>query len=264
MQKRRVYNCIIVFLILLVAVAFICLFLWWNTQMQQRERITEDNSDYIDYSCQDSHLVCLIEGEPMGQCYKDIKSSSYCFRYTSIDEITEKEFVLAEVWQVAPMSFSNYIILQNPENEVNVLEDWHIKKVELQRIVSQKEETCEIVAECTSKDRIQNIIEAIEMPDVVYMDDNYNEEIYKEYKRIHEDGITMRIQLLFEETDSIGWISEINILQSKEKPSQYFVVLDMGEFSEELDYIYREILIDASSEFGRWVLEAYLQDELEE
>lgn len=244
-RKRRVYNCIIVCLALLVVGVFICLLLWWDAQMKEREKIIASNSEYVDYSCKDRHLVCLIEGEPMGQYYKDIKSSKYCFRYTSIDGISGKEFVLAEIFQAAPMSFSDHLILQNPEYEVNVLEDWNVKEIELKGI--------NVLKESSDEELIQHLLQALKDTSAIYTDDNYRNEIYDGYTRVDEDGTTLYIQLRFEETESIAWVSELNIYEAEEDSTKYYITLDIGDITEEMDVLYGEVIIDSSNEFAKWV-----------
>ncbi len=257
MRKRRVYHCIIVGLALLVVGVFICLLLWWDAQMKEREKIIASNSEYVDYSCKDRHLVCLIEGEPMGQYYKDIKSSKHCFRYTSIDEISEKEFILAEIFQMVPMSFSDHLILQNPEYEVNVLEDWTIKGLELYYIDINSSENLgkgtNVLKESSDEELIQHLLQAMGDTSAIYTDDNYANEIHDGYTRVHEDGVTFYLQLRFAETDSIAWVSEINIYESEEDSTKYYITLDIGDITEEMDFLYGEVIIDSSNEFAKWV-----------
>ena len=272
---KKYMKWIIIFFIALFLIGFACAAIGSCIESQKKNT---DNDAYVNYICRDAQLVCIDKGDWLGWHIIDVGTSGFNFYYRNIDDFSEGEFVSAKIEPRYFFPYQKDIVLQSPENKINVLQDWTIKKLELyyfdenefansqkEGIVTKDEMVTHSIAN-VSDDKL-----IAELKDVWTHIDNtddfrndklgtmYNsEDVFSEADEL----IELYIRAYFEESESLAWDSEIRIYRAKEEHEKDAIVLCQKKYDEEYESELFLVELDSSSELYQFIYNAYIESNL--
>lgn len=207
-----------------------------------------DPDKYSDYVCYDYHLACLDAHEGKSEAKAFYNDTSYTVWYRKPVGITDEQFVCAWVKGVHPLSTPFLAIMQNPDNYVDVFQEWTVKQIEIYYVdinrsshIWEENEPArtpiKTLTTVTDELFISEMINFItdedyngkfEAPEGYYRESYNTEESYKLYLRIK-----------FNESENIVWDSEIKSFVS-EKDQNRYILIDKGRttaFDEGSQYV---------------------------
>lgn len=258
-QVKQITICVSV--VFLVVIFFLAVTIGIKLKAMHTE-----NDTYIEYTCRDFHLVALEQGDCVG--YKDIVLKNRIYRdyYNLIKNISDKDFIVAERRPLELFSAGSYYVLQSPQNQIDVFNDWNVKTVRIylcdesdERNTNRDQKAVEnwVIQELVSSSEETMLKQIQEMPLNVEPETGSS---YKnnndEYKEIGSDK-DMYLRILFEESEYIAWDAPIRIYQSKADQTKYNVVIHVGNMNEEFEQQGGYYVVDSSSELYDFILDAY-------
>ena len=197
--------------------------------------------DYINYRCYDYHLACLDAYDQVDNTFikEDVKEYSVYFRKPV--GTSDGQFVCARVANF--LGPPNYVIFQNPDDYVNVLEEWTIKKIELYYIgghygdenntgrrIGESDEPAaiptEIIATCTEPAIFSELVDFVLNPDYSGTE-SYTAGYYMQSIEPKEGFRGFYIRIHFNESSVIVWDSDVSSNVHKET-GERVVTIDKG------------------------------------
>ena len=206
------------------------------------EESLSDPEKYTSYICYDYHLKCL---EPEGKAvktefsYRDDFTDIECTERAWIQKIANESddmFIYARVLPSLLLGTSHKVVMQNPNNYVNVWTDWSVDKIELYYISLHKPITQDksaniptaVIATTAKGERIldiKNLVnnapnewEKYNIPKGYVrenVDENGREHVY--YLRVH-----------FKESENIVWESQVESFYSSTDNNR-IIYIDAGK-----------------------------------
>lgn len=225
---------------------------------------------YAPYTCKDYHLVCLNSGEYLGENKVKISDLPCTFKYNAIAHCAEEEFVAAWMKINAPFNAGENMVLQGPENDLDVLNDWTIKKVILYYYDINDKRNPDAGDRATAED--YHIVEIAEVEDEAL----FQEILEMKLNTTPKDGTCIGgdyhlsydstlddkhvyLRIFFEESDSIAWDSEIDVYESKEIPAQFMVTINKGSIDSAYQKHKGGYIVEPSSSLYRFILNGYMK-----
>ena len=227
---------------------------------------TPDPEKYASYECYDPHLFCLdaykltastlVENE-LGSTYK------ITYRY-AVGE-SDDEFVCANVMLYTVLSYPDVRILQNPQQYVDVWNDWTIKQIKIYVqdlhdddhvfLYMEKEPArtpTKVIASTTDADCFADM-KAFATDDAaeeyICSDDYYNE-LYR------GDGrYVFYIRVFFNESKNIVWDSQISTYYS-EVTADRIICIDNGTMSNLFESDSKNVNISQFNNLNSFVADA--------
>lgn len=237
---------------------------------RQYEIENRENSSYAEYLCRDYHLVCLDMDERVGNYVE----GKYTFRYGTIEGISDQEYIYA--YRLYLIYYGDNMILQHPENQTQVLDDWTINKVMLYyidhndqrnprtyRMATAEDYVIHEMASSTEKELFAQLKE-MKLCEEPTDAECFIGEKWLNYKRCINDSTTVCIRVYFDEAETLAWDAEIKIYQSTEDESKFAVTIDRGSINEEFERFYGEYVVDSNSILHQWIVDAWIQGEYDE
>ena len=205
---------------------------------------TINGSDYKKYKCYDTHLFCLDAQDETGFWGKKYDNEWHSIFFRKPVGVSDEQFICAKV--ESRFSHVNIVVMQNPNNYVDVLQDWTIKEIEIyyismdsrrvegisKRLVDEEEPArtpAGIIASTTDSSVFT------EFKDFVLsstpMDEETTKVIWGPDKKkfeseIHE-SVEVYIRVHFNESENIVWDSEIKC-GSYEGDQNRYIMIDVG------------------------------------
>lgn len=197
-----------------------------------------DVNKYKDYKCYDYHLACLDAYEQKAKAIVEFEDLKYTIWYRQAVSESDVQFVCASVSQRHPLASPSLVILQNPNDYVDVFKDWSIKSIELYRIdlrnsitLWDEDEPARTPASIISTnadtvvfDELVNFVTNDEYSEKYILNEDFERELYN-------DDYRMYIRVHFNESDNIVWDSEINSYVSHQTTSRE-ISIDKGRLPD--------------------------------
>lgn len=237
-----------------------------------------DVEQYRSYVCYDCNLRCIDFSE--GSVVKTVDYPGYSFsiQYRQPVDVSDDQFMWLKLRKAFPpqLSYQCYVF-QNPENYVDVWTDWTIQEIQ----IFTSRYSIHDMEEYKTSDSELKVISTITDPDCLaelltfVTSDEFQSlsEIYEDIKSFHshsgydfdgdpEKTTNMYIRVIFNESESIIWESQISCQQNPETGEMYLI---MYKDTTEWDETHYNLGIDRD-EF--WVenlpnLEAFLLEAVE-
>ena len=205
---------------------------------------TIKGSDYSRYKCYDTHLFCLDAQDKIGYYSKKLDREWYSFKFRKPVGVSDEQFICARVEH--RFSQVDIVVMQNPQNYVDVLQDWTIKEIEIYYIsldynriegaskkIEDEEEPARtpmrIIASTTESLIFEEFKDFVLCPDTVdgvtirptwgYNDKGFESEIH--------ESVKVYIRVHFNEAENIVWDSEIRCVIDEENKNRY-IRIDKG------------------------------------
>ena len=197
-------------------------------------------NDYKNYKCYDVHLCCLDAYETQVFLPRIEEGEiRYSVTYRKPVGVSDNQFICASVKEF--LSFPQIVIMQNPDNYVDVLQDWTIKKIELYYVshssdriegkskpIYEEDEPAlkpvKIIGTTTDIDVFNEFLEFVLNSNYSMMNDRQNG-FYDEKKNSEiDDNISIYIRVHFNEAENIVWDSRIAYLSSSETQQRYITI----------------------------------------
>ena len=198
-------------------------------------RSSPDISKYTSYNCYDYHLACLktegrsgtAEVTKIDEANREVTDR---VSFQKIIDVSDDQFVYANVFVL--LQPPEKVVLQNPDNYVDVWVDWTIKKVDVfyvdlykpidqnkpaiipNKIISLTDDS-DIISELTEFVLADNYIKKFENPT------GYSREYGSDYERV------FYIRVYFNESENIVWDSKFMSFYSDELHDR-IIFLDKG------------------------------------
>ena len=202
---------------------------------------TIDPNKYSSYVCYDYHLKCLeVSGKKAKTefLYQNALTDATYTESAWIQKIADESddmFIYAEVLPSLLLGTSDKIVMQNPNNYVNVITDWSIDKIELYYISGHKpieqDQSANIptavIATTSDGDTMaeferfladSNEREACNIPDG-YANEKFDE---------NGSGNSYYIRIYFKESKNIVWDSQVESYYSSENNNR-IIYIDAGK-----------------------------------
>lgn len=239
----------------------------------RHERENRDNDAYEDYYCNDYHLVCKNLDERVGKYRITLSAGEFLFRYGTIEGISDEEFIFAHKSYLL-FGYGENMVLQSPENDVDVLNDWHINEVSLYYLDYNDPQNPGTFAMATADKYITyevassteyKLIEQVKEMQLNTDPDGLgclNNNGYPDYKNVIPSNYTVYIRLHFAEAENIAWDANVEIFQSETNETEFVVTVDKGAINEDYQRERGSYIIPLDSELYRLIVEAYTQGEL--
>ena len=163
------------------------------TGCQQEAFDTEKYESYVLYDC---HLECL-DWETEANASVVYANRTYNVTFCKVKGEPEDQFIYANIADLTPFSPSGWFVLQNPENYVDIWSEWTVKEIQIctsDTILATT--TSQLCAQDLS---LLNRTEPVKLPDTP-----------SKYLT------TLSIRVIFEESESIIWVSHVEYRQNTE------------------------------------------------
>lgn len=222
---------------------------------------------YASYICYDYHLYCLDAYKNADSALmEDELGATYKVSYRYAVGESDDEFICARAGLYAPLSFPEILILQNPEQYIDVWNDWTVKEIQLyvqdlhddnfKRIDEEDEPArtpTSIIATTADADCLTEIktFAAADEPQPFIPPDGYVNEI------LQKDRFKFYIRVSFNESANIVWDSAVTPYYSEETGDR-LICIDKGN----MDDLFSINAQDVSAEHLDG-LASFLSDEIE-
>ena len=228
---------------------------------------------YKSYKRYDYHLKCFDKEdyitEQIQAKYVDYRGQKYKGNVSlqKISGVDDDQFVYA-YWERTTQSdnslkYSDYeMVMQNPDNYIDVIKDWTITKIEIIRYGNAEEldyhedESDKNIISSTTDDEVLSDLKKCILNEkdeeefrefYTYSGDYYSDDFLRTYIRVH-----------FAESDNIVWETEFNRYLSDKKDSS-LIYVDTGRNSYGYSYnITRFSLIYKYSNLKNWIEESFV------
>ena len=230
---------------------------------------TLDAEKYRSYVCYDYHLTCFdVSGKSntIDYVYKfyDSEAISERVSFQKIDGESDDQFVYATAHAIAFGPLGR-LVMQNPDNYIDVWNDWTIEKIELFYIDYSQEikesETAKIPSAIAASTQSANVIAEIKE---IVLSETSNEKFelpegYINARQQSDSPYVFYIRVHFNESDNIIWDTKLYVYYSEELEDR-IIVFDKGRKIEGFVSRYTEdISIDKSTALFSWLNEAIEQ-----
>lgn len=222
------------------------------------------NDKYVDYICRDFHLVSLDKGESDGYHYIENELGEYCCNYYLINGEDAGQFILSRTTYNQFGAVGKYLVFQGPENDVDILKEWHVKSCEVYYIDTDDEANQGTNIFTDRQELVQNTIVTISdeelLHELLVLLGNKEEDTNflldsENYSYIHPEH-RYYLRILFEESENIAWETRLRFYHDKTEESEWVMTLENGTpnmFYEDCGY---EIQIDFDTELGKVIRDA--------
>ena len=224
---RKIYRAF------MVTMAFVCVV----GILSGCDKTSINPEKYTSYICYDYHLKCLeTEGEKAIteiSYQDDLTNNEYKQKawFQKIVGESDDTFIYAEVLSSLPLVPSDKVVMQNPNNYIDIWNDWSIKKIELYYIdgrdpIEQNKAANipdKIIASTTDLGCLYEFIE------LVKSSDDETEKFILPYGYVREHmydgvGLSYYIRVYFNESENIIWDSQVTSFLSNESPTRVICV----------------------------------------
>lgn len=263
MKKSYIKYILISFitsLLIIILVVVIRFTIWLNQpiiDISKYSTTDATNDAYADYVCRDYHLVCTSKEEYQGVYSIDYKGVTYRCDYYSIEGVSDEQFIFARVQpRLLGVPGENYI-LQSPENEIDVLDEWTMRKYEIYYTDSNEEENQDVSIYDDREELIKRVVLSDSKEDVLQelketlanVEEETNFRIDSGYKRIYPgEAVRYYLRIYFDEAEEIVWETKLVFYQSKTDDSDIIIILDNGTFEDINDVQSHKVGLDPSSD----------------
>lgn len=199
------------------------------------QKVTQTDK-YKEYKCFDYHLACLDAEEEKSKAVVELDGIGYTFLYRKPVGESDEKFICSSVSQQHPLSSPMLVIMQNPNNYIDVFKEWTIKKIELYCVdlkstkplwdEDEPARTPASVMTATTDVTIFN-----ELTNFI-TDENYSEKYILKGNSKREtpnDNYVIYIRVHFNESNNIVWDSTVNSYISAQSRD---ITIDKGRTPE--------------------------------
>jgi hypothetical protein len=193
---------------------------------------------YKEYKCFDYHLACLDADENKLKSMIEVDSVGYTILYRKPIGESDEKFICSSVSKQHPLSSTELVIMQNPDNYIDVFAEWTIKKIELYCInlyntipLWDENEPARTPASIMSTttdvavfDELINFVTDVNYFEKYTLKENFTREM-------PNDDYVIYIRVHFNESDNIIWDSEISSYVSEQKKYRD-ITIDKGRVPE--------------------------------
>jgi hypothetical protein len=245
-----------------IILCFACLMMGCTNQSLSKEELAK----YTEYVCYDSHLVCLKSGKYLGRTdypyYREYESSGKKFEYTitvklwKIPKESEDQFVYAHAFRPI-LDVGRRVVMQNPDNYVDVLSTWNIEKLELYCLdrsdIDKERNPKKKVIETTSDSTCISELVSFALSEL----DPEKIEKFKTMYSVNSGGYyDFYVRAYFSESEYIAWDAEADLYFDKES-EQKLVMLRIGRKSDaDLSPNMVKYSIEGYSTLSNWISDA--------
>ena len=230
-MKKYICN---VFLVILVFACIVSTF-------SGCKKTSIDPQKYTSYRCYDYHLKCLkVEGK-RARAEFSYRSDSTGVESThrawiqQIDGESEDMFIYTEVLPPLPLGPSYKIVMQNPNNYVDIWKEWSVEKIELyyiddyKPIAQNKPANIPTAVIATTSETgclsdMKKLVDTSDERNKQNIPDGYVKEGFDE----NGSGYNYYIRVYFKESENIVWDSCVEIYYSSENKDR-IIYIDVGK-----------------------------------
>lgn len=223
--------------------------------------------EYLDYFCQDYHLVCVDFEESLGKTEAKINHQRADIYYTAITDTSSNDFVIAYIDPIVPFDSSDYYIIQNPTENIDILNNWTLKEVQLycksikdgnsKPVWGQpidNDSNAELLHTSTDGDLLNEVLPYLNSEREAFKHDEHNVMFVTKNE---ENPARYYIRLLFNESNSIVWDSEVSIYQRNDESREFIVTIDNGTIDNNYQCTTKNIEIPQSNALYDFILHSY-------
>ena len=199
---------------------------------------TPDPSKYSEYVCYDYHLACLDAQEQKANTTIEFDDLKYTIWYRKPVGDSDEQFICASVRQQHPLASTAFVVMQNPNNHIDVIEDWTIKSIELYSIdlknykpLWDEDEPARTPASIISTNN--DTVVWGELVNFITNDEYSEKHILNEdfEREIPNDDYVLYIRVHFNESDNIVWDSTVSSYVSHQTVERE-ITIDKGRLPE--------------------------------
>lgn len=234
----------------------------------------EYTDEFSDYVCVDSHLVSIATKRDIGYYETQVSDSEYRLTYSLIKGHKRDEFLTVSMRHITLFSSCEEHVLNAPGNDTNPLEDWQINEIQIYSIdrrdkrnnqhgpfsrVKAQDYYINTLAISNDEKLIADTKKHILSEDRVnllkFLEENRSS--YDNIREVEFDGsVRIKLRLIFNESKSIVWESEISLYRNKDT-GEYVVAVDRNHRDSE--YVYKGIpmIIDPQNELYEFIVSNY-------
>ena len=222
--------------------------------------------DYINYKCYDYHLVCLDAYSKADSTYIELERTKNLVYFRKPVAESDKQFVCARDGSL--FAEREYFVMQNPEDYIDVLQEWTVKKIEFyyrdldfsdpqNNAKPDYRDTAlkptEIIATTNDSIIVNQLLDAIVKPEIcepyVFDDENHKESI--------KPGLfnyILYIRVYFNESDVIVWETDVRsyvVWETQERD----IVIDVGKafFDDTFARNRQWVAINSQQDLYQWI-----------
>ncbi len=193
-----------------------------------------DVDKYKDYKCFDYHLACLNAYEQKAKTTVEFNDLEYTIWFRKAVDESDEHFICASVRQRHPLASTEIVITQNPENYIDVFEDWTIKSIELYCIdlrsskpLWDEDEPARTPAKILNTTTDSAVSD--ELIDFITNKDCLEKYVLQEdyIREIPNENYVMYTRVQFNESDNIVWDSCVSSYVSVQTQAQD-ITIDKG------------------------------------
>lgn len=186
-----------------------------------------DPEKYSNYVCYDSLLTCIGDISETVEIKRNT-GRTYRFTYRKIPDVSDDQFIFTTMYPVSAFNLLGTpefkdisYVFQNPDNYIDVLEEWTIKEIQIyyrdhaQRLKDEEENSCYprttgILATTNDETCIQELLSFITIEeDICYGDELLKREdfqvTYYDWDGNSEVSTELYIRIIFNESEYIVW-----------------------------------------------------------
>ena len=170
---------------------------------------------YVNYQLYDNHLYCTDVEEESVRAICESENARGSFNARRLKNIPDEQFICARYRASIFAGYYINVILQNPDNYVDVINEWTISSVELYLYLRNKDDELartpdKIVASTDNQDVICELLEFLnndEYSKSVFLSDSVVS--YDEYGQKDKQKYELFLRVNFEEAENIVWDTEV-------------------------------------------------------
>lgn len=221
---------------------------------------TPDPSKYSEYVCYDYHLACLDAQEQKANTTIEFDDLKYTIWYRKPVGDSDEQFICASVRQQHPLASTAFVIMQNPNNHIDVFEDWTIKSIELYSIdlknykpLWDEDEPARTPASIISTNT--DTVVFGELVNFITNDEYSGKHIMNEdfEREIPNDDYVLYIRVHFNESDNIVWDSTVSSYVSHQTVERE-ITIDKGRIPEGIaDRNSLDVSIETCPQLFEWI-----------
>lgn len=209
--------------------------------------------EWKSYVCYDAHLVCLEYQKERIKPYVPDRESAP--KYTNIiyfrriKGVSDEQFIYAHRSDF-PFASAGDFVFQNPEQYVNVLEEWTVERIELRKVKNSRDPEIYVIAVTDRADVATALKDFVRSADDA---PGYSDERYHGYVEEGHPVFPWHIRAYFHESDAIAWDAQVWIYYLEEGEDRRIYIDGEREVAEDLFRNPTHALLPEDSALSAWL-----------
>ena len=216
---------------------------------------------YVNYQLYDNHLYCTDVEEESVRAICESENARGSFNARRLKNIPDEQFICARYRASIFAGYYINVILQNPDNYVDVINEWTVDSVEMYLYIrNEEDETArtpdKVVGSTDNQDVICELLEFLnsdEFSEDSYLSGDFLNQIVSNDDYGHEDNrdYELFLRIHFEEAENIVW--DTNIRSGLREQNSRYIIVDKIPPTVELRCLKLYAPINDYPELYEWV-----------